>query len=232
MLEVRDLRAQYGQVQVLRGLDLTVHNGKCLAILGRNGAGKTTLAKSLMGYGPKASGQIVLDGCAISGLPTHRRARRGMQLVPEDRRIYTGLSVRENLRLARTAAPGGHSMSEEEVISLLPMLGRLIDRQGRELSGGEQQLVAIARAAVASPKLLIMDEPTEGLAPVIVDEVRSAVRSLLGQDVAIVLVEQNVRFALDVSNDVIILGDGVVQLATTPIDFDFESDVVLRHLVL
>lgn len=232
MLEVRDLRAQYGQVQVLRGLDLMVENGKCLAVLGRNGAGKTTLAKSLMGYGPKSSGQIFLDNVAISGQPTHKRARRGMQLVPEDRRIYTQLSVRENLRLARTAAHGRRSMSEDEVISLLPMLGRLIDRQGRELSGGEQQLVAIARAATASPKLLIMDEPTEGLAPVIVDEVRAAVRSLLSQDVAVVLVEQNVRFALDVSNDVIVLGDGVVQLTTTPIEFDFESDVVLRHLVL
>lgn len=230
MLEIADLWARYGQSSVLRGLNLSVPSSTTFGILGRNGAGKTTLAKSILGYGPRTRGRVTFDGSDLGRLATHARARLGLQLVPEDRRIYTQLTVRENLSLARSASGDRKPLNEDELIELFPMLARLIDRAGRALSGGEQQIVAIARATIPRPKLLIMDEPTEGLAPVIVDELARAVASLKSWGVTLVIVEQNVSFVMDNCDVVAIMGEGQVQIACSPEELDLKSDLVRMHL--
>ncbi|MGA9867028.1 MAG: ATP-binding cassette domain-containing protein [Acetobacteraceae bacterium] len=194
MMRLRDVASGYGRIEVLRGVSLDIAPGSCVGILGHNGMGKTTLLKTVMGLVPCKGGTIEWEGRAIERLPTHSRARAGLGYVPEGRQIFPGLSVRENLRFAAIASrvPVG---TVDDVLGEFPELSRLLDRPGGALSGGEQQLLAVARALCGRPRLLLLDEPTEGIQPSIVAamiERIGALRRRLG--LTVLLVEQNLDF--------------------------------------
>ncbi len=193
LLQVRDLKAWYGPSQALHGATLEVNEGEVVTLLGRNGAGKSTLLKTLMGMMPGAQGQVRLRGQDVLGLPPHRIGRLGVAYCPDDRGIFATLSVRENLRLPPVVAEGG--MGEDELFALFPNLAQRAASAGTHLSGGEQQMLAIARILRTGARLLLLDEPTEGLAPVIVERIGDLIRQLKSRGYTLVLVEQNVHFA-------------------------------------
>jgi len=193
LLQVRDLKAWYGPSQALHGASLEVNEGELVTLLGRNGAGKSTLLKTVMGMMPGAQGQVRLRGQDVLGRAPHHIGRLGVAYCPEDRGIFASLSVRENLRLPPVVAAGG--MSEDELFALFPNLAQRASSAGTHLSGGEQQMLAIARILRTGARLLLLDEPTEGLAPVIVERIGELIRQLKTRGYTIVLVEQNVHFA-------------------------------------
>jgi branched-chain amino acid transport system ATP-binding protein len=195
MLEVRKLAAGYGRAQVLFGIDLAVAKGEVVALLGRNGAGKSTTLKAIMGLVEPRGGEIRFQGARIDGRAPHAIARLGLGYVPEDRRIFTDLTVAENLEVGRRAPrPGAPAWSEEKLAALFPALGSLRQRRGGSLSGGEQQMLCIARTLAGNPSAILLDEPSEGLAPVIVDQVAAAILELKWAGVAVLLAEQSARF--------------------------------------
>ena len=196
MLTVENLQASYGQAQVIFGLSFAVKAGETLAMLGRNGAGKSTALKSIMGLVPRRSGRICLNGQPLDELSSHEIAALGLGYVPEDRRIFTELTVAENLEVGRRPprrdAP---AWNLNKVFDLFPNLRELQGRRGSEISGGEQQMLAVARTLMGNPRLVLLDEPSEGLAPRIVQQMAASIRSLKGQGLAILLAEQNPGFA-------------------------------------
>ena len=196
MLELSDVHAFYGESHVLQGIDFHVAAGEVVCLLGRNGAGKTTTLRAIMGLTPARRGRIVLDGTdEIQALPTHRIVRQGVGYVPEERRIFPGLSVQENLEVAeRRTAEDGRRWPLARIYDTYPLLAELRNRPGDYLSGGEQQMLAIARALVTAPRLLLLDEPNEGLAPVLVHEI-GAMIDALAESTTILLTEQNLAFA-------------------------------------
>jgi branched-chain amino acid transport system ATP-binding protein len=195
MLEVRKLAAGYGRAQVLFGIDLAVAKGEVVALLGRNGAGKSTTLKAIMGLVEPRGGEIRFEGARIDGRAPHSIARLGLGYVPEDRRIFTDLTVAENLEVGRQAPRrGAPAWSMEKLAALFPALGSLRQRRGGSLSGGEQQMLCIARTLVGNPSAILLDEPSEGLAPVIVDQVAAAILELKWAGVAVLLAEQSARF--------------------------------------
>lgn len=208
MLEINDLHTGYGETQVIYGLSLTAEAGRVLAILGRNGAGKTTTLKAVMGLLPTVQGAIRLNGGVISGERTYNIARRGIGYVPETRDIFPSLTVRENLELAARLAPPDAEWTFERVISFFPNLANRLSNGGNQLSGGEQQMLAIARALLMNPRLLLLDEPTEGLAPIIIRQIHDKLAELKEAGMTMVLVEQNFGFATDLADDVHIIGRG------------------------
>ena len=234
MLELRGVDAFWGQSHVLHGLSLTLEDGGGLAMVGLNGMGKSTLLKAIMGAGPVVRGAVVLDGQDIGRLPTYRRARLGLSLVPEDRRIYPHLTLAENLALAghaRVAGRAPHPVAA--VLESFPLLEGLKERRGFQLSGGEQQLAAVARAVLARPRFLLLDEPTEGLAPLIVDSMGEEIRALRQREgMALLLAEQNVEFARGCTERVMVLNVGRVVFAGTWAEFDADPSVRARHLAL
>jgi branched-chain amino acid transport system ATP-binding protein len=233
MLEVRDLHAYYGRAHVLFGLNFELPNGSSTALLGRNGAGKTTTARAIMGIGCRCEGTMSYAGKRVDKLSTHDRAVLGLQLVPEDRRIYTRMTVRQNLELGVNACGDRAPITVPELSDAFPMLEPLLGRFGNQLSGGEQQLVAIARALVARPAILIMDEPSEGLAPVILEDVRLAVAHLRKEfGTAILLTEQNVPFALSLAENVIVIDKGSVVFSGTLDEFSERKDVQESYLAV
>jgi branched-chain amino acid transport system ATP-binding protein len=196
ILSLRDLDLQYGQAQALFGISLDLAPGEAVALLGRNGAGKTSTLKAAMGLLPTAGGTVSFDGQDITGWPSYRAARLGLGYVPEDRRIFTDLSVAENLEVGRRPAPAGiEPWTAERLTALFPNLAELMPRRAGRLSGGEQQMLALARTLMGNPRVLLLDEPSEGLAPVIVDQLAQALSGLRAQGIAILLSEQNLRFA-------------------------------------
>jgi branched-chain amino acid transport system ATP-binding protein len=209
MLEVSNLHTGYGDTKVIHGLDFTASRGKVMAILGRNGAGKTTTLKAIVGLLKCSDGEIVFDGQKISGRPPYEIVRRGVAYVPETRDIFPSLTVRENLELATVVRPAtGWTM--ERVIDFFPHLARRLGNGGNELSGGEQQMLSIARALLTNPTLLILDEPTEGLAPIIVRQIHDKLQDLKREGLTMVLVEQNFGFATSLADDVSIVGRGQI----------------------
>jgi branched-chain amino acid transport system ATP-binding protein len=195
MLEVRKLVAGYGRAQVLFGIDLAVAKGEVVALLGRNGAGKSTTLKAIMGLVEPRGGEIRFQSARIDGRAPHSIARLGLGYVPEDRRIFTDLTVAENLEVGRQAPrPGAPAWSVEKLAALFPALGSLRQRRGGSLSGGEQQMLCIARTLAGNPSAILLDEPSEGLAPVIVDQVAAAILELKWAGVAVLLAEQSARF--------------------------------------
>jgi branched-chain amino acid transport system ATP-binding protein len=231
-LRIRDLHAYYGTAHVLFGVDLDVPAGQSTAILGRNGAGKTTLMRSIARGGVSTSGQVRYGDLDLASLPPYRVARSGVQLVPEDRRIFGRLSVRENLTLAAPSDRGARAaLPIEQITELFPLLDKLLGRSGYALSGGEQQLLAIGRAMVANPSLLLLDEPSEGLAPRIVEQVGEAVRRLQQEyELTVVLTEQNTEFALGLADHVCLIDGGQVVWSGDTEQFSHADELQRRYL--
>jgi branched-chain amino acid transport system ATP-binding protein len=208
LLSVRGLEAWYGESHVLHGIELEVAEGEVVTLLGRNGAGKTTTLKSIMGILPKRRGSVVLSGEETINLPARTIARRGIGYVPEERGIFASLSVEENLYLPPKVKPGG--LSPDQIFELFPNLRERLSSQGTKLSGGEQQMLAIGRILRTGAKLLLLDEPTEGLAPVIIQQIGSTIRRLKAEGFTIVLVEGNFRFASTVADRHYVVDQGRV----------------------
>jgi urea ABC transporter ATP-binding protein UrtE len=209
MMQVEDLVAGYGRIGVLRGASLTVEAGTCVGILGHNGMGKTTLLRTIMGLLPTQGGRVVLDGVEIQRLAPHARARAGLGYVPQGRQIFPGLTVRDNLRFGILAKRGDEAVILAEVLEEFPELVRLLDRPGGALSGGEQQLLALARALCGRPRLLLLDEPTEGIQPSIVEAMVQRIRALSrGRGLAVLLVEQNLDFIQALADRVLLIHRG------------------------
>ena len=198
LLDVRGLEAAYGASQVLFGIDLAIGAGEVVTLLGRNGMGKTTTIRAILGLVPPRAGTIGFAGEAIAGWPSHRIARAGIAFCPEERGIFSSLDVMENLMLPPEVKPGGLSL--ERIFALFPNLRERLRSQGTKLSGGEQQMLAIARILRTGARLLLLDEPTEGLAPVIIQQIGETIRSLKREGFTILLVEQNFRFAATVAD--------------------------------
>jgi branched-chain amino acid transport system ATP-binding protein len=213
MLDVRDIDTYYGLGHILHGLSLTVREGEVVALLGRNGAGKTTTLRSITGLTPPRRGRIAYKGQDIAGLPPHRISRLGIALVPETRGIFSYLTARENLAIARRP---GSRWPEDTVLARFPKLREVLDRKGRLLSGGEQQMLAIARALLTGPELLLLDEPSQGLAPLVVEAVMGTVRDLKAERVSMLLVEQNAELALALADRVYVIDHGTIVFEGTP----------------
>jgi branched-chain amino acid transport system ATP-binding protein len=211
LLELDDVYTSYGLSRVLFGISLEVKQGECVCLLGRNGVGKTTTMRSVMGLTPPNAGKVRFRAHDITGWPPHRIARAGIGFVPEDRRIFAELSVWENLDVARHAATRIGHWTIEAVFDLFPVLAGLRDRQGGYLSGGEQQMLTIARTLMGNPDLLLLDEPSEGLAPLVVDALLAKIAELKAQGLTILLAEQGVDFSLSLADRVYVLEKGAVR---------------------
>jgi branched-chain amino acid transport system ATP-binding protein len=214
MLELRGVNAGYGRAKILFDLTLEARPGEVVVLLGRNGAGKSTALKSVMGLLRLRAGEVAFEGRRIDRLPPYRIARLGLGYVPEDRRIFTDLTVMENLDVGRqTPRPGAPHWTPERLFALFPNLGRMQDRLGGRMSGGEQQMLTIARTLMGNPKAVLLDEPSEGLAPVIVEQMVHTILELKKEGLCVLLCEQNLRFAHQVADRAYILEKGHIRFA-------------------
>ena len=228
-LVVENLNTYYGDSHILRDVSLEIGIGETVALLGRNGVGKTTTLKSIVGWVPPRSGSVKLDGVDVAGHDMMEVARKGISLVPEERRIFTNLTVAENLKLAQvTARKPGWSL--DRVYEKFPRLRERLTHKGDEISGGEKQMLAIARALVQDTKLLLLDEPTEGLAPLIVREVEQIIREIKADGMTILLVEQNLYSALSVADRAYVIDQGTVRWTGTPDELRGNHEVLSRYL--
>lgn len=215
MLDVENLHAYYGKSHILQGVSFRVDEGEIVSLLGRNGAGRSTTIRTIMGQ-VRPVGAIRFKGVRIDGLKPHEIARRGLGYVPEDREIFTGLTVRENLLLGMKAAHQRGRWSLDEVFKLFPLLRERADASGEVLSGGEQQLLTICRTLMGDPDLIMIDEPTEGLAPMLVDRVRELLERIAQRGVAILLIEQKLTIALAISHRLYVMGHGRIVFEGSP----------------
>ena len=233
MLEVQNLHAFYGSSHVLHGVSLTIPEGGSVGLLGRNGAGKSTLLKSIMRLGPRVTGRVRFRGQDITHLPAHKIAQLGIGFAPEDRRIYPDLTVLENLGLGVQAKGKRDSVPVAEILRQFPILEPLQTRKGGLLSGGEQQVLTVARALVGRPVLLLLDEPTEGLAPVIVEQLGSIIADLRrSTGVALLLTEQNVRFTLRHADLIYIIEEGQIVFQGTRDEFAADESIQHKYLTV
>jgi branched-chain amino acid transport system ATP-binding protein len=231
MLRIDGLHAHYGASHVLQGVDLDVAQGRIVAMLGRNGVGKTTTLRSLMGLVPPSAGSVMLDGVDIAGWQPHRVARAGVAYVPEGRLIFPDLTVIENIRVAERRP--ARSWPLPRLLELFPPLAERARNRGGNLSGGEQQMLAIARALVSDPKLLLLDEPSQGLAPLVVRELARVIRLLVGQGVTILLVEQNMKLAEAVADELHVMVKGRLVYGASPEKFrNEEAEIRSRYLTV
>jgi len=227
-LQVRALHAYYGESHVLQGVDLEVSGGEAVALVGRNGAGKTTTIAAIAGFLRPRQGSVRVNDVDLTGAPPHRIARAGVALVPQGRRIFGDLSVRENLAIAARPVPRG--WDERRVLELFPSLARRLEVGGDQLSGGEQQMLALARALMRNPSLLLLDEPSEGLAPALVEAVGEALLRLRASGLALLLVEQNLSLATRVGQRVHVMNKGKIVFSGTPAELAAARDVESRYL--
>jgi branched-chain amino acid transport system ATP-binding protein len=228
VLELADVHTYYGESHVLQGVSLGVPAGRVVAILGRNGAGKTTLVRTAIGFTPARRGTVRFKGDDITRWPPYRAVEHGMALVPQGRRVFPSLSVLENLDVARRRGSGRWTL--DRVLKLFPRLRERGPNRAGKLSGGEQQMLAIGRALMTNPDLLLMDEPTEGLAPLIVREVGRVIAELKREGLSILLVEQNLPLALSVADTVHVLSRGQIVHSGTPAALTVNEDVKSRYL--
>ena len=230
MLDVQNINQYYGSSHTLRGITMSVKQGESMALLGRNGVGKTTLLQCLMGVQPLASGSIHFDGKDISKLAPHARAALGMAYVPQGREIFARLTVEENILMGMATKPSQQAKRiKNEIFDLFPVLRTMLSRRGGDLSGGQQQQLAIARALVAEPKLIIFDEPTEGIQPSIIKDIGRVIRLLRDRgDIAILLCEQYFDFARELADHFVVLSRGEVVAQGDQTQMDSED--VKRHL--
>lgn len=237
LLAVRDIHTYYGDSYVLHGLSLELSQGKIVVIIGRNGMGKTTLIRSVAGLTPPRRGDVVFDGRSLIGKPPYEIAQSGMAIVPQGRRIFKSLTVRENLMLP-TSALAGHRESDpsrkqwnlESVLEEFPQLAERMDNTGNALSGGEQQMLAIGRALMANPALILMDEPSEGLSPKLVQKIEEIMRNLRNHGHAILLVEQNLALALSVADSIYVISSGQFVFHGTPEELSQNNEVLDSHV--
>jgi branched-chain amino acid transport system ATP-binding protein len=231
MLAVKDLHAYYGRAHILHGLSLEARAGEVVALLGRNGAGKSTAMKAIMGLVPPACGEVNFAGQRIDRLPPYRIARMGLGYVPEERRIFTELTVVENLEVgrqpARAATP---SWSEDKLFALFPNLGRMRARPGGRMSGGEQQMLTIARTLMGNPKCVLLDEPSEGLAPIIVEQMGQSIRTLKGEGLSVLLCEQNLRFCEAIADRAYIIEKGQIRFGGTMAELTANASLREQYL--
>jgi branched-chain amino acid transport system ATP-binding protein len=227
MLKIIDIHTYYGDSYVLQGISLEVAKGTVVALLGRNGVGKTTLVRSIMGFTPSRRGQILFNGKDITHVSPYKIVRLRIGLVPQGRRIFPSLTVKENLAIASRGS-GNQAWDFGKVFALFPHLRERNHHRGNELSGGEQQMLAIARALISNPIFLVMDEPTEGLAPVLVREVGDAIRRLKEEGLSIFLVEQNLSFATKFADYVHVMSKGKIVYSSTPAEL-WENQQVKEH---
>ena len=214
MFEVRNLTAAYGQSEVLHGIDLSVGAGEIVALVGRNGMGKSTLMKSMIGVMPSRSGQIVVDGVDVTSLPSHRRVASGLAYVPQGRQIFGTMTVKENIETGRVVT--GRSDIPNEIYDLFPILKDFEGRRGGNLSGGQQQQLAIARALASDPKVLLLDEPTEGIQPSIIKDIARLLRDIRDiRNLCIVVCEQVLSFVLDIADRILVMEGGRIVHADT-----------------
>ena len=232
LLSVEDVHTYYGEAHILQGVSLAVGEGEVVSLIGRNGAGKTTTLRSIMGIARPRRGAIRLAGEDLTRLPTHEIVRRGIAWVPEERRVLPNLTVLENLRLGVLGARGadGASARLEEAFDLFPRLRERIDHRGRQLSGGEQQMLAIARGLVARPRVMLVDEPTEGLAPLLVQSLTEILTRINRSGTTVLLVEQTLEVALALSNRLYVMDQGRIQFEGTPAALAADPTVQQRFL--
>jgi len=230
MLEVRDIHTYYGDSHILQGISLNMERGQVVAILGRNGMGKTTLIRSIIGFTAPRRGQVFFKERDVTGWPSNRVVSLGLGLVPQGRRVFPSLTVAENLSVA--ANRNGGPWTTERVMELFPRLRERRENSAGKLSGGEQQMLAIARALMTNPDLLLMDEPTEGLAPLLVREVGRVIENLKSQGLSILLVEQNLPLALRVSDYVHVLSRGRIVYSSAPQELWENEEIKKRYLGL
>lgn len=234
ILEVDDLYTAYGLSQILFGVSLTVEKGECVALLGRNGVGKTTTLRSIMGLTAPSRGRVRYNGVDITGRPAYQVAKLGMGFVPEERRVFPDLTVRQNLEVARKAPASRHDKqwTVEAVFETFPALMPIAGRKGGYLSGGEQQMLTIGRTLMGNPDLLLLDEPSEGLAPLIVEQLLQRVAELKATGLSIVLAEQNLEFVMALADRVYILEKGEVRFTGTPADLRADERIVHQFLTV
>lgn len=229
MLEVVDIHSYYGESHVLHGVSLKVEQGQVIALLGRNGMGKTTIARSIIGFTPPRRGVVRFKGKEINGLEPYQITRMGLALVPQGRGIFPSLNVKENLTIAARNSNRDGAWNLERIYSLFPILKERANFYANRLSGGEQQMLSIARALMTNPDLLLMDEPSEGLAPLIVQEISLVINQLRGS-LSVLLAEQNLSMALGLADYVYVISKGAVVYESTPQELRTNEEVKSKHL--
>jgi len=233
MLKVKDIHAYYGQAHILADVSLEVNAGEVVVLLGRNGAGKSTTMKSIIGLVRPAKGEVTFQGTRIEQMPPYKVARLGLGYVPEERRIFTELTVLENLEVGRQAPRAGVPTWEwDKVARLFPNLGEMPQRPGGRMSGGEQQMLTIARTLMGNPACILLDEPSEGVAPVIVDQMAAAILELKSQGVAILLSEQNLHFATEVADRAYIIEKGRIRFSGTMAELNANPEAQQQYLAV
>jgi len=234
MLEVRDIHTYYGDSHIVQGVSLKAERGSVVAVLGRNGVGKTTLIRSIIGWTKPRRGRLWFKGVEVTDVPSYRIVQMGMGIVPQGRRIFPSLDVREHLVIAdrshRTSRTSGDRWTQPRVFALFPRLEERLRHAGRTLSGGEQQMLASARALVGNPDFLLLDEPTEGLAPLLVRELGRIILELKAQGLSMLLVEQNLPFALRLADYVYVMSKGQIVHESSPQALAGNEEVKARHL--
>ena len=231
MLQIRSLNTYYGESHILQGVDLHIQAGQSVGLLGRNGMGKTTLIRSLMGYVPAASGQVIWCGKDVTGQAPERMARLGIGYVPEGRGVFPNLSVRENLIMsARTGVNGRKDWTYERVLETFPRLKERLDNGGHQLSGGGQQMVAIGRALMTNPELMVLDEATEGLAPLIVKEIWRVIRQISETGISTLIVDRNFREVLAHTDQALVMEKGRIVLAGESAELVNAEEDLKRYL--
>lgn len=230
MLEVNEIHTYYGRSHILQGISLDLQKGEVICLLGRNGAGKTTTLRSIMGFTPPRKGSIKFEGVELTKRLPYEICRLGIGYVPQDRRIFPTLTVQDNLEVVERKVEGGWTV--EKIFSTFPILEKLKMRKGRHLSGGEQQILAVARPLMTNPKLLLLDEPSEGLAPLIVKLIEGLVKEIITTGISGILAEQNMRFAMSIARRGYVIDKGRIHHHGTMVDLKGEKEIIGRYLAV
>ena len=230
MLEVNDIHTYYGRSHILQGVSINLQKGEVICLLGRNGAGKTTTLRSIMGFTPPRKGSVKFEGADLAKMPPYEICRLGIGYVPQDRRIFPTLSVEDNLEVVERKVEGGWTV--EKIFCTFPILEPLKSRKGRHLSGGEQQILAVARPLMTNPKLLLLDEPSEGLAPLVVSAIEELVESIISSGISVILAEQNMRFAMNIAQRGYIIDKGRIHHQGNIEELKEDKEIIGKYLAV